>query len=89
MFRIVLRVENVPVEIGATAATYLTTAFLERPWQKHVRCVYERGGLTFTAENDFDENGLATQDEFAHEFANVPIFDEDDGNLSVVSIEEF
>jgi hypothetical protein len=48
------------------------------------------GGVTFTSENDFDENGLATQDEFAHEFAGiVPIYDDDDGNLRVVSVEEF
>ena len=90
MYRVILRVERVPSDIGVEAARDITEGFKERPWQEKATCLYQGGGLTFTSENDFDESGLATQDEFAHEFsANVPVFPDDDANLRIVSVEEF
>ncbi|MEO7028987.1 MAG: hypothetical protein ABI147_06255 [Acidobacteriaceae bacterium] len=90
MYRVTLRVEGVPPEIGAQAAADITASFKERPWQENAVCAYIDGGLTFISENDFDEEGLATQDEFAHEYSgNVPIFDEDNGNLRIERVESF
>jgi hypothetical protein len=89
MYRVILRVERVPPDIGPQAAIDIMEGFKERPWHEKAICSYEDGGLSFISENDFDTDGLATQDEFAHEFANVPIFEEDDGNLRIVRAEIF
>ena len=90
MYRVILRVERIPNDIGPQAAIDLTESFKERPWQQTPFCSYEDSGLTFTSENDFDEDGFATQEEFAHEFSGiVPIFEDDDGNLRIVRVEVF
>lgn len=90
MYRVILRVERVPDDIGPQMATDITDGFKERTWHEKVVCSYEDGGLTLTSENDFDDNGLATLDEFSDEFsANLLRSYEDDGNLRVLSVEEF
>ncbi len=90
MYRVTLRIDGVPAEAGPQAAADITSAFKQRPWQEAAICRYTDGGLTFTSENDFDEDGLATQDELAHEFSgNVTVTWGDDGNLRVLSVEEF
>jgi hypothetical protein len=90
MYRVMLRIERVPEEVGPKAAIDIAESFKLRPWQESVVCLYELGGLTFISENDFDHDGLATQDELAAEFSgNVLAEWEDDGNLAVVLVEEF
>jgi hypothetical protein len=90
MYRVILRIERVPSEIGVPTAKGISEAFKERTWHEKVVCVYEDGGLTLTSENDFDFNGLATQDELSDEFsANVTADYDDDGNMSLVRVEEF
>jgi hypothetical protein len=90
MYRVKLRIEGVPSAVGMQAALDITEAFKQRTWHDAAVCSYEQGGLTLTSENDFDFNGLATQDELSDEFsANVNVTWEDNGNLSVVSVEEF
>ncbi len=90
MYRVVLRVDRVPPEVGLEAAIDITEAFKIRLWHQNATCSYEDGGLTFTSENDFDVNGLATLDELSDEFsANVVVNWDDDGNLRVVRVEEF
>jgi hypothetical protein len=90
MYRVTLRIDRIPPEIGLQAAVDITEGFVSRPWQEKAICSYEDGGLNFKSENDFDDNGLATRDELAHEYSgNVPIFEDDDGNLKVVSVEKF
>jgi len=90
MYRVKLRIEGIPPAIGTQAALDITEAFKQRTWHSVAACSYEEGALTFISENDFDDNGLATQDELSDEFsANVNVTWEDNGNLSVVSVEEF
>jgi hypothetical protein len=69
MYRVILRVERVPPEIGVKAAADISANFQQRPWHSKAICCYVDGGLTFESENDFDDNGLATQDEFSEEFS--------------------
>jgi hypothetical protein len=90
MYRVILRIERVPNDIGPQMALGITDGFKQRPWHEKVICSYEDGGLTLTSENDFDSDGLATQDEFSDEFsANLIGSYDNDGNLRVVSAEEF
>jgi len=89
MYRVIIRIERVPSEIGPQGAIDITEGFKRRPWHKTAVCVYEDGGFTFTSENDFDEDGLATRDELAHEFSNIPIFADDDGNMRITKVETF
>ena len=90
MYRVTLRIERVPGDIGPQMAADITDGFKERTWHEKVICSYEDGGLTLTSENDFDDNGLATQDELSDEFsANLLRSHDNDGNLQVVSVEEF
>jgi hypothetical protein len=89
MYRVIIRIENVPPEIGLQGALDITEGFKQRPWHQTAICVYEKGGLTFTSENDFDADGLATGDELSHEFADLPSFEDDDGNMRVTKVEIF
>jgi hypothetical protein len=90
MYRVILRIERVPSDIGPQMAADITHGFKGRTWHEKAICSYEDGGLTLTSENDFDFNGLATQDEFSDEFsANLARSYDNDGNLRVVSVSEF
>ena len=90
MYRVTLRVERVPNDIGPQMATDITDGFKDRTWHEKAICSYEGGGLTLTSENDFDFNGLGTEDEFSDEFsANLLRSYDNDGNLRIVSVEEF
>lgn len=86
MFRIVLACEGVPDSEGRQAATDITNEFAQhRQWHKNVKCTWDGGMLALEAENDFDENGLALQDEFSDcisTYIAIPF----DGQLKVVSI---
>jgi len=90
MYRVKLRIEGVPPEVGPQAASDIAEGFKERPWHDTAICTYDEGGLMFISENDFDFNGLVTVDELSDEFsANVRMTWEHDGNLRIVSVEEF
>jgi len=89
MYRVVLRIESVPPDVGSEAAADITDGFKQRPWHQKAICSYVDGGLTLTSENDFDENGLATLDEFSDEYCANIVQYENSGGLSVVSVESF
>ncbi len=63
IYRTIIVCPGVPEDVGATAAADIQEHFAaDRPHHQNVRCTYEAGELTLTAENDFDNNGLALQD---------------------------
>ncbi|HEX5222113.1 MAG TPA: hypothetical protein VFZ59_21300 [Verrucomicrobiae bacterium] len=65
MFRVTLICEGLPTNVGEVAARDITNDFMEhRPWHKRVSCEWDGARLILRAENDFDENGNATRDEF-------------------------
>jgi len=66
MYRIVLICEGVPSAAGAEAATDITAEFEQhRPWHTNVQCSWDGVRLTLQADNDYDPEGLALQDEFS------------------------
>jgi hypothetical protein len=66
MFKITLACSGIDTSVGATAARDIQTEFREhRPWHQDVTCRFEDGSLILCATNDFDEAGLALQDEFS------------------------
>jgi len=66
MYRIVIVCPGVSDRLGAEAAADIQKHFeADRPHHQNVRCSFTAGELTLTAENDFDTNGLALQDEFS------------------------
>jgi hypothetical protein len=65
MFRIILRCRGISPEDGPQAAIDVTEEFTHRPWQQNVKCSWTGHELILEAENDFDDAGLALQDEFS------------------------
>ena len=49
---------------GHEAARDITQEFTKRGWQKNVSCDWDGSRLILRAENDFDDDGRATMDEF-------------------------
>ena len=90
MYRITLEVHGVPEAVGEEAANHITEDFrLYYPHEKNVRCTFVDGRLRLVAENDYDPKGLNLMDEFSDNVcANVRGFDDDDGNMEVISIEK-
>ena len=77
---------GVPEAEGTVAAADIATEFAEhRTHHQNVRCDYAAGNLTLTVENDFDENGLATVDEFS-DCISAYIAQPFDGSIEVQSI---
>jgi hypothetical protein len=84
-YRVVLQCEGCPTEAGQDAARDIAAAFKARDWHKNVTCVWDGALLTLTSENDFDDSGRATMDEFSHEIsANVS--EGFDGDILIVSV---
>lgn len=88
MFHIVLECEGVPPSAGEEAARDIAEEFTHRPWHQNVKCTWDGQTLQLTADNDYDDNGLALQDEFS-DAISANIKDEFDGNLRVVSVTPF
>jgi len=66
MYRIVLTCSGVPIDEGAEAASDITNGFrVHRAWHNNVSCQWDGAQLILQAENDFDSQGLALQDEFS------------------------
>jgi len=86
MFRIVLACSGVPVAAGPKAAADITAEFQQhRPWHSNVECAWDGTRLLLRVENDFDENGLASIDEFSDSIAAY-IAEPFDGDINVESI---
>ena len=86
MYRIKLACLGVPVSAGPAAATDITAEFaVHRHWHKNVRCSWDGSRLVLDAENDYDSNGLALQDEFSDCISAyiTPLFD---GEIRIESV---
>jgi len=65
MFRVTLICDGLPSNAGEEAARDITKEFAEhRQWHSRVSCEWDGSRLILRSENDFDENGHATWDEF-------------------------
>ncbi len=88
MFRIILACEGVADSEGREAAADITNEFAEhRQWHKNVKCAWKGNELILEAENDFDEDGLALQDEFS-DCISAYVMTPFDGRLRVVSVKK-
>jgi hypothetical protein len=65
LYRIKLACDGIPPSAGPQSAIEIAEEFTQRPWHQNVRCSWDGFSLILTAENDFDENGLALRDEFS------------------------
>jgi len=58
-------VNGVPASAGPQGAIDIAEEFTHRPWHQNVNCSRDGRDLILTAENDYDEKGLALLDEFS------------------------
>jgi hypothetical protein len=85
MYKIKLACEGVPQKVGPAAALDITREFAFRPWQTYAHCSWDGSLLLLELENDYDENGLASQDEFS-DAISACIVESFDGDVRIVSI---
>ena len=65
MFRVTLICDGLPAAAGEEAARDIAKEFADsRQWHSRVTCDWDGVRLTLRSENDFDETGQATLDEF-------------------------
>ena len=65
MNRVTLICEGLPTSVGEEAARDIAAEFAEhRQWHSSVTCEWRDGQLILRSDNDFDETGEATLDEF-------------------------
>ena len=87
MFRVTLICDGLPVTAGLDAARDITKEFADhRKWHSHVTCEWDGARLILQSENDFDEAGLATLDEFG-DCISAYVSDPGDSRISIESIE--
>jgi len=85
MFRVTLACSGVPADAGAEAASDIQQEFAQhRRHHQNVLCTFTNGELVLTAENDFDQDGLALMDEFSDCIAAY-VTGGFDGDIRVVS----
>ena len=65
MYKIVMFCRGVPEQLGPQAALDITEEFKFRTWHERALCLWDGFLLKLQVENDFDDNGLATQGEFS------------------------
>ena len=64
-FHVVIECFGLPAEAGARAARDIADEFKNRPWHQNVECTWDGAVMRLEADNDYDENGLALQDELS------------------------
>ena len=65
MYRVTIICEGLPLSVGEEAARDIAGEFAEhRQWHSSVTCEWRNARLVFRADNDFDDTGEATLDEF-------------------------
>ena len=88
MYRIVLACHGVPKGAGAEAASDIEAEFSQhRKWHQNVQCRWDGLKLVLKVENDYDNDGLALQDEFS-DCISAYIAGGFDGSITVESITE-
>ncbi len=86
MYIITLACSGIEPTIGDTAATDIEGEFRDhRPWHQNATCRFSDGELVLSATNDFDQRGLALQDEFSDCLSAY--LAECGGTLRIVSIQ--
>ena len=66
MFRVTLICDGLPAPVGEEAARHIAKEFADsRQWHTRVTCEWDGARLILRSENDFDETGQATLDEFS------------------------
>ena len=66
MFHITIVCDGLSNSAGEEAARDIAQDFAEhRTWHDYVACEWESSRLVLRAENDFDDDGAATLDEFS------------------------
>ena len=88
MYRVVMICEGVPERSGHQAALDITQEFKARPHHNKATCSWSGSVLRLEVENDYDENGLATQDEFS-DAISACVMEAFDGDIVIESIVEF
>lgn len=88
MFHVVLECEMAESAEPQQAASDITEEFRKRPWHQNVRCTWDGRALQLEADSDYDENGLALQDEFS-DAISAYVKDPGDGDLRVISVTTF
>ena len=88
MFIIRMSCDGVPQSFGAQGSVCITEEFAQRTWHTSALCTWNGSSLVLEVENDFDENGSATQDEFSDLISGCiqPGFD---GDITIESISAF
>jgi hypothetical protein len=87
LYRLVLLCDGVPTTQGAQAAVCITADFSERTWHQNALCQWDGKCLNLTVENDFDDDGRATMDEFSDELCAC-VAGGFGGDLRIISVTE-
>ena len=88
MYKIKLICEGVPEKAGHNVALDITQEFALRTWHNRALCTRSGSSLVLELENDFDENGLASLDEFS-DAISACISEDFDGDIRIESVSEF
>ena len=87
MFHIIIECDGLPESEGPQAAGDIAEAYALRPWQQNVACSWNGKTLRIETDNDFDHDGLASQDEFSDEIV-VYVRNAGYSDLRIVSVTE-
>jgi hypothetical protein len=88
MFRVILVCVGLPSDAGEEAAVDIARDFADhRAWHSRVTCEWDGTILTLAVENDFDNTGLATLDEFS-DCISAYVKDPGDAEIEIKSVRE-
>ena len=88
MYRVTLLCKGLSTEQGQEAAEDIAQEFKEhRDWHSNPQCSWDGNVLKLVTENNFDNNGQATLDEFGDCLAAY-VTDYYNCNISIESIDE-
>jgi hypothetical protein len=89
MFRVTVICDGLPASAGEEAARDITKEFADsRQWHSRVTCEWDDARLVLCSENDFDETGQATLDEFS-DCIFAYIAEPGEFSIRVESVQEF
>ena len=89
MFRVTLISDGLPASAGEDAARDIAKEFADsRQWHSRVTCEWDGARLVLVSENDFDETGQATLDEFG-DCISAYIADPGGSRITIESVSEF
>jgi hypothetical protein len=89
MFRVTLICDGLPPAAGEEAARDITKEFADsRQWHSRVTCEWDGTRLVLRSENDFDETGQATLDEFGDCIAAY-VTEYEGSSIRIESVSEF